>query len=108
MSLTFLPFSQSSKEYADDLLEILQTVCKTKRILLKSSPPLELASELENAETILKGLWLKIMTEDLEELVVKNLVKMKMTHLKSEEIEPNSDNESEEDSQVVETAGFAA
>ena len=116
MSLSFLPFSQSSKEVGDDVLEVLQVVSTTRKVLVHESSLcanynyINLASQLEKAETILKGLWLKVMTEDLEGLVLTSLVKMKLTDVKSEEPGPGSDHESEEeteDSEVVKTEDMA-
>jgi len=113
MSLSFLPVSQPSKELGDEVLEVLQIVSNNRIILGKheSCDCLhELVPEIEKAQSILKRLWIKIMTEDLEGLLLSNIMK-KMTHLKIDETEPESDHESEEnmeDSEVVKTEELAA
>ena len=112
MSLSFLPVSQPSKELGDEVLEVLQIVSNNRIILgqHESCDCLhELVPEIEKAQSILKRLWVKIMTEDLEGLILSNI--MKMTHVKIDEPEPESDHESEEnmeDSEVVKTEELAA
>ena len=114
MSLSFLPVSQPTKEIGDEVLEVLQTVSMTRKVLSNDSfsalECFDLVTELEKAETILKRLWLKMMTEDLEGLLLSSIMKT-MTHLKIDKIEPESDHESEEnmeDSEVVKTEELAA
>ena len=73
-----------NKDLGDGLLDVLQMVYKTRKALdheLSLSAnwqSLEQRDALSRAEIILKGLWLRVMTRDLEHTLAKKLVKIKL------------------------------